>query len=40
MSHDMAKNEDITKADIVLLGVSRTSKTQHQFIWLIEVIKL
>ena len=27
MSHDDGKNEDIPKSDIILLGVSRTSKT-------------
>ena len=34
MSHDDGKkNEDIEKADIILLGVSRTGKHQHQYIW-------
>jgi regulator of PEP synthase PpsR (kinase-PPPase family) len=41
MSHDDGKIiNDIEKSDVVLLGISRTSRHQYQFIWQIEDIKL
>ena len=40
MTHDDGKkNEDISKADIILLGVSRTSKTPTSIYLLIGVLK-
>ena len=41
MAHDDGKKvDDINNADVILLGVSRTAKHQHQYILLTEVIKL
>ena len=42
MNHDDGNSlsDPVEKSDIILLGVSRTSKTQPQSIWQIEDLKL
>ena len=39
MNHDDGLLGDVEKSDIILLGVSRTSKTQRLYILLIKDLK-